>query len=694
MLDRAAAREALARLMSNDTELAQELDQQLKASRREAATEVMTEGVAAAGTARAPLFSPETIVLRTGRPVLAIRNDLAIIEFTEKDSEVWRTRLNAAQARITPAIRSVGRVEVQGHDASWLGTGWLVEPDVIVTNRHVAEEFGRSSDAGFVFRRGVFGTMSANLDFLEEFGNTADRAVGVDKILHIEDEDGPDVAFLQLKANRFNLRKIDLDTSTAPARQQVAVIGYPARDSRIPDQDLMEDLFGNVYDKKRLAPGEVQAASTSTSLQHDCSTLGGNSGSVVLDLATGKAIGLHFAGRFLKANFAVPAGVVDELLRATLRGEARVRRVTVLAPQPGGGADRQSQQDTHSPQQLSCTIPINLTISVGAPSATGGGVVAAPAIHSAPRPQSPAPNPVDDNDDPAAAPDTGADSDEFVAEGVVADYEDRAGYESKFLDGDIEIPLPRIIENANQIVSFSFKGNPKETVLRYEHFSVVMRRDRRMCFYSAVNIDGSNPKKEKRTGWTTDPRLPKELQIIKECYGDAPRFSRGHMTRREDPVWGSPKSAKRGNSDSMHVTNAVPQMQTFNGGIWLGLEDYALDHTKEDDMRVSVFTGPVFRNNDPVKFKVKVPVMFWKVIAFLHDETGELSATGYTMSQAKFLSDREFVFGRYETHQRSLRSIEEMTGLSFGPLTKADLFDDTRESAQRPLSHPGQIRFR
>jgi endonuclease G, mitochondrial len=64
------------------------------------------------------------------------------------------------------------------------------------------------------------------------------------------------------------------------------------------------------------------------------------------------------------------------------------------------------------------------------------------------------------------------------------------------------------------------------------------------------------------------------------------------------------------------------------------------------------------------------------------------------MSQAKFLSDREFVFGRYETHQRSLRSIEEMTGLSFGPLTKADLFDDTRESAQRPLSHPGQIRFR
>ena len=44
----------------------------------------------------------------------------------------------------------------------------------------------------------------------------------------------------------------------------------------------------------------------------------------------------------------------------------------------------------------------------------------------------------------------------------------------------------------------------------------------------------------------------------------------------------------------MHVTNATPQMQAFNAPIWLALEDYALQHAREDDMKISVFTGPYF----------------------------------------------------------------------------------------------------
>ena len=145
---------------------------------------------------------------------------------------------------------------------------------------------------------------------------------------------------------------------------------------------------------------------------------------------------------------------------------------------------------------------------------------------------------------------------------------------------------------------------------------------------------------EEAPGWRRDPRIRPDQQIDGGCYGNAPRFSRGHMTRREDPVWGTSESAARGNSDSMHVTNAVPQMQTFNGGIWLGLEDYALDHAREDRMRISVFTGPVLREDDPIRFGVQIPTTFWKVIAFEHDQTGELCATGYTMAQDDFLRRR------------------------------------------------------
>ena len=37
----------------------------------------------------------------------------------------------------------------------------------------------------------------------------------------------------------------------------------------------------------------------------------------------------------------------------------------------------------------------------------------------------------------------------------------------------------------------------------------------------------------------------------------------------------------------MHVTNTTPQMQAFNAPIWLALEDYALGHAKEDEMKIS-----------------------------------------------------------------------------------------------------------
>ena len=56
-------------------------------------------------------------------------------------------------------------------------------------------------------------------------------------------------------------------------------------------------------------------------------------------------------------------------------------------------------------------------------------------------------------------------------------------------------------------------------------YPIVMSRSRRMCFFSAVNIDGNLSKKSKRVTWKWDPRIPKAQQIMNECYGSAPKFS-------------------------------------------------------------------------------------------------------------------------------------------------------------------------
>jgi endonuclease G len=294
------------------------------------------------------------------------------------------------------------------------------------------------------------------------------------------------------------------------------------------------------------------------------------------------------------------------------------------------------------------------------------------------------------------------DGDEAVAE----DYRDREGYQSDFLgDGKMAVDLPAVDRDANDILDFQFNGKT-DTELRYEHYSVVMSRSRRMCFFSAVNIDGNLSKKSARVGWKWDPRIPKTQQIMNECYGSPPKFSRGHMTRREDPGWGkTAQTAKRGNEVSMHVTNTTPQMQAFNAPIWLALEDYALGHAKEDDMKISVFTGPYFDDNDPEMYGVRIPLAFWKVIAFIHDETGKLCATGYEMNQEKTLQpEEEFVFGAFTSPQLkiatqvSIRSIEARSGISFGKLASVDPLAGSNEGLgdigpRPPLEALEQIQF-
>jgi endonuclease G, mitochondrial len=613
-------------------------------------------------------FQIESIVLRTGRPVLAILRDQAQLAFQDPDSIVWHSRLTAAGGHLMRAARSVGRIEVVGHRLQWLGTGWLVASDTIVTNRHVAVEFARESGTTFTFRSGLDGkTMRASIDFLEEIDREDQMAFEVRQVLHIEDPDGPDLAFLKVD-------QIDGETPPSPIRlaetsdpdELVAVIGYPARDSRIPDVALMDRIFGDVYNKKRLAPGQLLEP-LGDSILHDCSTLGGNSGSVVLSLETGDAIGLHFAGKFLQGNFAVPSRVVAQRLDDLRSGRPMHPRPSNAgeALQPAGGP---TPGISRSSATLTYLLPLSITVELGDPYRAGAD--AAP-IGS-----------------PVAAAGTG----EVFVETLAQDYVDREGYDPSFLGEDAAVPLPTVADGRDDILTFDFDG--PQQVLKYEHFSVVMSKSRKLCRFSAVNIDGNQEiERLERVGWRTDPRIPPDAQIRDACYGNPPKFSRGHMTRREYPNWGTEDAALKANADSMHVTNAVPQMQPFNGGIWLRLEDYALQNARHDDMKISVFTGPFLEDDDPTRFGVKIPIEFWKVIAFVHDETGELCATGYTMSQRDFLREEEFVFGQHETAQVSISSIEARTGLSFGPLAALDPFEELEGIADQRLTDVSQIRF-
>lgn len=629
----------------------------------------------------------ETIVLRTGRPVLAIIKDTPRLEFQDSDSQVWKARLTESATALAKTIPAVGRIELTNNPRfDWVGTGWLVDEDIVVTNRHVAREFARASGERFQFQLSVLGRMAASIDFGEEVDQEPNdlRTFSIADVLHIEDDGGPDIAFLKLKRSTLKLATpIALATSRPKPDHFVAVIGYPARDSRIPEEALMDRIFGNVYNKKRLSPGQVMRIDRDQVL-HDCATLGGNSGSAVIDLSSGEAVALHFAGRFLQANFAVPSDVVADRLDRAKRGRIAPHIARPAAPQENSSPAASTPQG----QVLTCTIPIHVTVTIGDASTTFAPVGTQPA----PGPTSPtASAPVARGQDSGSSQND--DDPGIEAPRNPVTYRDRDGYNAKFLGAGENVALPSLNnELSDDLIKFVEDGRERFE-LRYRHFSVAMSRSRRLCRFSAVNIDGTNPRTAARGGWRFDPRIPQDLQILKECYGVEPKFSRGHMTRREDPVWGPPAMAAQGNEDSMHATNVVPQMQPFNAGVWLALENYALQHARKDGMKISVFTGPFLEDDDPIRFDIKIPRAFWKIIAFMHDDTNKLCATAYTMSQEDFLREEEFVFGQHETAQTSIESIEARTGLNFGVLAHHDPFETREAISPGPLKDVSQIVF-
>lgn len=261
------------------------------------------------------------------------------------------------------------------------------------------------------------------------------------------------------------------------------------------------------------------------------------------------------------------------------------------------------------------------------------------------------------------------------------DYDDREGYKEDFIDATqshLRVPLPSLSKAVKSTVqAFQWKGRASH-VLHYTHFSTVHSRTRKLPILSAVNIDGKNLQKgiKSHKTWRPDPRIPTAVQLVDQIYGLQRNgfFSRGHMTRRLDPGWGDAAVAHQADEDTYHATNAAPQVQSFNDGVWGKIEDYILENTR-GSRRICVMTGPVFGSSDPVVHGLPIPLQFWKVIAFLSPSSGSLAATGYVSSQAKEVAGLRAaaIFGDVENTQRPITYIEQISGLRFPVLRPIDV---------------------
>jgi len=298
------------------------------------------------GLAPLEIIFLEAIIKQAERPAIKIQNNY----FETPRTEYWKIRLEPHRTIIDTAIRSVGRIEVRNHPQGfdYVGTGWLVTDDIIVTNRHVAQSFAFQEGGKFSFQTNpsLMKSIKVNIDFREEFRINEEEQFDIVDVLYIEPPQGSDIAFLKVERSGDKTSRSIMPLTTEITKEigEIAVIGYPARDSqRNPVEPAkLSEIFEDVYDVKRLQPGEMISVAGVSEIvpvfTHDCSTLGGNSGSVVLDFKTGKAVGLHFGGVFQQENYAVPATIIEQRLNdlksGKLKREFIAESAIVVFPSP------------------------------------------------------------------------------------------------------------------------------------------------------------------------------------------------------------------------------------------------------------------------------------------------------------------------------------------------------------------------
>jgi endonuclease G len=254
------------------------------------------------------------------------------------------------------------------------------------------------------------------------------------------------------------------------------------------------------------------------------------------------------------------------------------------------------------------------------------------------------------------------------------DLEGRTGYDPAFLG--VDVPLPGVAD-----------GQLPTALLSYLHYSVLFRPDRRFAAVTGLALDGARLISVDREGisWELDPRLAAELQAGPPVYASND-LDRGHLVMRASSTWGATEDeAQQANVDTFYFTNAAPQASAFNQGrkLWLGLEEYVLDHAEAFDRRLAVFCGPVLDPADPPYRGIQVPLRFWKVVAFV--QNGALAATGYLLDQTPLVDDLDAAFGEaaaageppplgpYRMFQVPVADIAALAGVRLDQLAAVDL---------------------
>ena len=239
----------------------------------------------------------------------------------------WKNVIDQFLSTYGNSIGAIGRIEVETEvpvpgtvntikRRDLVGTGFAISANEVVTAGHVAHLFWdrekgalRRTVTGIFFNTGAehdFNCLSANknanivhlksVSLMEYSPNLIPKSSPLDyAVIQFDPKEASIPSYLTLAAQE-----------EIPKNSFVVIVGYPDKDGRV-DQILWKSameipVLNGMYPVsgiKRIAPGLLLQKCDNASvshLPHDATTLNRSSGAPIIDIATGKVVGIQVAG--------------------------------------------------------------------------------------------------------------------------------------------------------------------------------------------------------------------------------------------------------------------------------------------------------------------------------------------------------------------------------------------------------------
>ncbi len=281
----------------------------------------------------------EAIIEVTGRPALRyLKGKVQTPVSVLGENAHWQVLIATSKTKINRASASVGRIAITNNLGLTepLGTGWRTGVDLIVTNRHVVREMV-SNPTDSASRWTMDRPPQPFIDFAVTDEAGATQRFDIADLLFVAPEEDVDIAILKIAAGATLLPEaLPVDWHPeAPGREladengaifqgrEIYVVGHPYRRRA---SELVVSVFGVADGMKRLSPGLVKRLDHERPLlEHDCSTLGGNSGSCVFTADEHTVIGVHMGG--VDVDDATAKGSANRAISLARLGEHKAAHI-------------------------------------------------------------------------------------------------------------------------------------------------------------------------------------------------------------------------------------------------------------------------------------------------------------------------------------------------------------------------------